>query len=42
MEAEHKPQWVCRLLVFFKAMLEGRHVDGSTLECVANWNAIAL
>ena len=33
MEMDHKPQWVCRLLVFFQAVLDGKTVDPNMMEC---------
>ena len=35
MEMDHKPQWVCRLLVFFKAVLDGKKVDPQLMECTS-------
>ena len=37
MEMDHKPQWVCRLLVFFKAVLDGQKVDPQRMECTSAW-----
>ena len=37
MEMDHKPQWVCRLLVFFKAVLDGKKVDLQLMECTSAW-----
>ena len=39
MEMDHKPQWVCRLLVFFKAVLDGKKVDPQLMECTSAWKS---
>ena len=40
MEMDHKPQWVCRLLVFFKAVLDGQTVDPELMECTSAWKSL--
>ena len=42
MEMDHKPQWVCRLLVFFKAVLDGQKVDPKLMECTSAWKSSDL
>ena len=42
MEMDHKPQWVCRLLVFFKAVLDGKRVDPNMMECTSAWKSSDL
>ena len=42
MEMDHKPQWVCRLLVFFKAALDGKKVDPQLMECTLAWKSSDL
>ena len=42
MEMDHKPQWVCRLLVFFKAVLDGQKVDPLLMECTSAWKSSDL
>ena len=42
MEMDHKPQWVCRLLVFFKAVLDGQKVDPQLMECTSAWKSSDL
>ena len=42
MEMDHKPQWVCRLLVFFKALLEGKKADPHLMECTSAWKSSDL
>ena len=42
MEMDHKPQWVCRLLVFFKAVLDGQKVDPQRMECTSAWKSSDL
>ena len=37
MEKDHKPQWVCQMLLFFKAVLEGKPVEGRLPENVHDW-----
>ena len=39
MEMDHKPQWVCRLLVFFKAVLDGQTVDPQLMKCTSAWKS---
>ena len=42
MEMDHKPQWVCLLLVFFKAVLDGKRVDPNMMECTSAWKSSDL
>ena len=42
MEKDHKPQWVRRMLMFFKAVPEGRPVDGRLLVNVRYWKTADL
>ena len=42
MEMDHKPLWVCRLLVFFKAVLDGKRVDPHMMECTSAWKSSDL
>ena len=42
METDHKPQWVCRLLVFFKAVLDRQKVDPQLMECTSAWKSSDL
>ena len=35
METDHKPQSVCRLLVFFKVVMDGKRVDPNMMECTS-------
>ena len=42
MEMDHKPQWVCRLLVFFKAVLGGKKVDPPLMEYTSAWRPSVL
>ena len=42
MEMDHKPQWVCRLLVFLKAVMERKKVDPQLMECTSAWKSSDL
>ena len=42
MEMDYKPQWVCRLLVFFKAVMDGQKVDPQLMQCTSAWKSSDL